>query len=168
MSEPLSGKVAFISGGSRGIGRATALKLAREGCDVAILYYNSHEEADVVCGLIRGMGRRALAVQADVSNPGSVEEAFVEFKKEFDRVDFVISNAALGVLKPAMEMTLKHFRRCMETNALALNTLAQNAVPMMTDGGSIVGLSSLGSERAIPNYTFILINQSMRESLYNA
>ena len=155
MSEPLSGKVAFISGGSRGIGRATALKLARAGCDVAILYYNSHEEADVVCGLIRGMGRRALAVQADVSNPGSVEEAFVEFKKEFDRVDFVISNAALGVLKPAMEMTLKHFRRCMETNALALNTLAQNAVPMMTDGGSIVGLSSLGSERAIPNYTFI-------------
>jgi enoyl-[acyl-carrier protein] reductase III len=165
MSEPLSGKVAFISGGSRGIGRATALKLATAGCDVAILYYNSHEEAETVCGMIRGMGRRALAVQADVSNPGSVEEAFVEFKKEFDRVDFVISNAALGVLKPAMEMTLKHFRRCMETNALALNTLAQNAVPMMTNGGSIVGLSSLGSERAIPNYTFIGASKAALEAL---
>ncbi len=101
------------------------------------------------------MGRKALAVQADVSQPDSVGEAFAEFKKHFDRVDLVVSNAALGVLKPALEMTLKHFRRCMETNALALNTLAQNAVPMMSAGGSIIGLTSLGSERAIPNYTFI-------------
>lgn len=165
MSEPLAGKVAFISGGSRGIGRATALKLASAGADVAILYYNSHEEAEAVCDEIRGMGRRALAVQADVANPASVEEAFAEFKKHFDRVDFLISNAALGVLKPALEMTLKHFRRCMETNALALNTLAQNAVPMMGPGGSIIGLTSLGSERAIPNYTFIGASKAALEAL---
>jgi len=165
MSEPLVGKVAFISGGSRGIGRATALKLASGGADVAILYYNSHEEAEAVCEQIRGMGRKALAVQADVSQPDSVGEAFEEFKKHFDRVDFVISNAALGVLKPALEMTLKHFRRCMETNALALNTLAQNAVPMMGAGGSIVGLTSLGSERAIPNYTFIGASKAALEAL---
>ncbi len=164
-SLPLSGKVAFVSGGSRGIGRATALKLASAGCDTAILYYNSHEEAEAVCEMIREMGRRAVAVQADVANPSSVAEAFEEFQKEFDRVDFVISNAALGVLKPAMEMSLKHFRRCMETNALALNTLAQNAVPLMTDGGSIVGLTSLGSERAIPNYTFIGASKAALEAL---
>ena len=165
MSEPLAGKVAFISGGSRGIGRATALKLAGAGADVAILYYNSHEEAEAVCEQIRGMGRKALAVQADVSSPDSVGEAFEEFKKHFDRVDFVISNAALGVLKPALEMTLKHFRRCMETNALALNTLAQNAVPMMSAGGAIIGLTSLGSERAIPNYTFIGASKAALEAL---
>jgi enoyl-[acyl-carrier protein] reductase III len=165
MPEPLAGKVAFISGGSRGIGRASALKLASAGADVAILYYNSHEEAEAVCGQIRGMGRRTLAVQADVSNPDSVGEAFEEFKKHFDRVDLVVSNAALGVLKPALEMTLKHFRRCMETNALALNTLAQNAVPMMSAGGSIIGLTSLGSERAIPNYTFIGASKAALEAL---
>lgn len=165
MSEPLAGKVAFISGGSRGIGRATALKLAGAGADVAILYYNSHEEAEAVCEQIRGMGRKALAVQADVSSPDSVGEAFEEFKKHFVRVDFVISNAALGVLKPALEMTLKHFRRCMETNALALNTLAQNAVPMMSEGGAIIGLTSLGSERAIPNYTFIGASKAALEAL---
>lgn len=165
MSQPLSGKVAFLSGGSRGIGRATALKLAGAGADVAILYYNSHEEAEAVCEQIRAMGRRALAVQADVSQPDSVGEAFAVFKAQFDRVDFVISNAALGVLKPAMEMTLKHFRRCMETNALALNTLAQNAVPMMSEGGSIIGLTSLGSERAIPNYTFIGASKAALEAL---
>lgn len=163
--EPLAGKVAFISGGSRGIGRATALKLASAGCDVAILYYNSHEEAEAVCGEIRGMGREALAVQADVSSPKTVEEAFAEFREQFDRVDFVISNAALGVLKPALEMSLKHFRRCMETNALALNTLAQNAVPMMSEGGCLVGLTSLGSERAIPNYTFIGASKAALEAI---
>ncbi|MEX2581428.1 MAG: SDR family oxidoreductase [Verrucomicrobiales bacterium] len=164
-SAPLSGKVAFVSGGSRGIGRATALKLASAGSDVAILYYNSHEEAESLCGTIRKMGLRSMAVQADVADPGSVGEAFDEFRKEFDRVDFVVSNAALGVLKPALEMTRKHFRRCMETNALALNTLAQNAVPMMAAGGSIVALTSLGSERAIPNYAFIGASKAALEAL---
>ncbi len=165
MFQTLKDKIAFISGGSRGIGRATALKLASAGCDVTLLYYNSHEEAEAVCEEIRAMGRRSLAVQADVAQPDSVAGAFDEFRKQFDHVDFVISNAALGVLKPAMEMTLKHFRRCMETNALALNTLAQNAVPLMSAGGSIIGLTSLGSERAIPNYAFIGASKAALEAL---
>ncbi len=165
MSEVLSGKVALISGGTRGIGRATAMKLAAAGADVAVIYYNSHEEAESVCDEIRSMGRRAMAMQADVANPRSVEGAFEEFKREFDHVDFVISNAALGVLRPAMDMTLKHFRKCMETNALALNTLTQNAVPLMREGGSIVGLTSLGSERAIPNYSFIGASKAALEAL---
>jgi enoyl-[acyl-carrier protein] reductase III len=106
-----------------------------------------------------------LATQADVSDPASVAEAFAEFRKEFDRVDIVISNAAIGVLKPAMELSLKHFRRCMETNALALNSLAQNAVPMMPEGGCLIGLSSLGSVRAIPHYAFIGASKAALESL---
>src|SRR5665213_2342203 len=161
MSGSLSGKIAFITGGARGIGRATALKLAREGCDVAIAYHNSHEEAEAVCKTIQGLGRKALAVQADVADPESLKEAFEIFRKEFDRVDIVVSNAAIGVLKPAMEMTLKHFRRCMETNALALNSLAQNAVPIMPEGGCIIGLSSLGSVRAIPvSYTHLRAHET--------
>jgi len=165
MNPSLAGKIAFITGGARGIGRACALKLAGAGCDVAIAYHNSHEEADSLIAAIRAMGRRAMAVQADVSDPVSLTEAFTEFKKQFDHVDIVISNAAIGVLKPAMELTLKHFRRCMETNALALNTLAQNAVPIMPAGGCIIGLSSLGSVRAIPHYTFIGASKAALESL---
>jgi enoyl-[acyl-carrier protein] reductase III len=165
MNQPLAGKIAFVTGGARGIGRATALKLAGAGCDVAIIYHNSHEEADAVCAAIRALGRRALAIQADVSDPTSVAEAFTEFRKQFDRVDIVISNAAIGVLKPAMELTLKHFRRCLETNALALNSLAQNAVPLMPPGGCIIGLSSLGSVRAIPQYSFIGASKAALESL---
>ena len=168
MSETLSGKTAFITGGARGIGRATALKLARAGSDVAIVYFNSHEEAAEVCQSIRDLGRRALAVQADVSDPSSLAEAFAEFRKEFDKVDIVVSNAAIGVLRPALEMTLKHWRRCMETNALALNTLAQQAVPMMPNGGVFIGLSSMGSTRAIPHYSFIGASKAALESLARA
>jgi len=165
MSEPLAGKIAFITGGARGIGRATALKLAHAGCDVAIVYHNSHEEAEAVCATVRSLDRRALATQADVSDPESIAEAFAEFRKEFDRVDFVISNAAIGVLRPALEMTLKHWRRCLETNALALNSLAQQAVPLMTNGGCLIGISSLGAQRAIPHYAFIGASKAALESL---
>lgn len=168
MSEPLAGKIAFITGGSRGIGRATALKLARAGCDVALVYFNSHEEAAAVCDSIRALGRQALAIQADVSDPTSLTEAFIEFRKQFNRVDIVVSNAATGVLRPAMELTLKHWRRCLETNALALNTLAQLAVPLMTDGGVLIGLSSMGATRAIPHYAFIGASKAALESLARA
>jgi enoyl-[acyl-carrier protein] reductase III len=165
MSKPLDGKIAFVTGGARGIGRAVALKLAAAGSDVAIAYHNSHEEAESLCKTIRDLGKKSFAVQADVSDPTSVAEAFEAFRKEFNRVDIVISNAAIGVLKPAMELTLKHFRRCMETNALALNSLAQNAVPMMPEGGCIIGMSSLGSVRAIPHYAFIGASKAALESL---
>jgi len=165
MIESLAGKIAFVTGGSRGIGRAIVLKLARAGCDVALVYHNSHEEADAVCGAVREHGRRALAIQADVSDPESVAEAFATFRQEFDRVDIVVSNAAIGVLRPALELTLKHWRRCLETNALALNTLAQNAVPLMPDGGCLIGISSLGSARAIPHYSFIGASKAALESL---
>lgn len=165
MSEVLAAKIAFVTGGSRGIGRATALKLASAGCDVAIVYHNSHEEAEAVCSAIRALGRRTLAVQADVSDPESIGEAFAIFRQQFDRVDFVVSNAAIGVLRPALELTLKHWRRCLETNAFALNLLAQQAVPLMPEGGRIIALSSLGASRAIPHYAFIGASKAALESV---
>jgi enoyl-[acyl-carrier protein] reductase III len=165
MSEPLAGKIAFVTGASRGIGRAIALKLAATGCDVAITYHNSHEEAEAVCAAIRALGRRAMAMQTDVSDPEILAESFQEFRQRFDRVHFVISNAAIGVLKPALELTRKHWRRCLETNALALNTLAQQAAPLMTEGGCFVGLSSMGASRAIPHYAFIGASKAALEAL---
>jgi enoyl-[acyl-carrier protein] reductase III len=165
MSEVLAGRVALVTGAARGIGRAVALKLASTGCDVVANYYNSHDEAEAVCAEVRNMGRRAVAVKASVGLPESVDELFVELQKHFDHVDIVVSNAASGVLRPTMEMTLKHWRWCMETNAFALNLLAQRAVPMMPSGGRIVAMSSLGALRAMPHYGFIGASKAALESL---
>jgi enoyl-[acyl-carrier protein] reductase III len=165
MSKPLENKIAMVSGGSRGIGRATALKLASAGCDVAVVYHTSGDEAEAVCREIVALGRKSLPIQADVSNPDSVAEAFAAFKAQWDNIDIVVSNAATGVLRPALELTLKHWRRCMETNALALHLLSQQAVPMMPAGGRIIGLSSLGAYRAIPHYAFIGASKAALESV---
>src|SRR5690349_3614642 len=116
MNEPLSGKIALVTGGTRGIGRAIALKLAGAGSDVAIVYHNSHEEAEAVCAVIEALGRQSLAIQADVSDPELVGEIFSAVRQKFGRLDFLVSNAATGVLRPALELSLKHWRRCLETN----------------------------------------------------
>jgi enoyl-[acyl-carrier protein] reductase III len=165
MMKPLENKVAMVTGGSRGIGRATALKLAAAGCDVAVVYHTSGDEAEEVCRDIVKLGRKSLAIQADVSSPESVAETFTAFRAQFDRIDIVVSNAATGVLRPALELTLKHWRRCMETNALALHLLSQQAVPLMRDGGRIIGLSSLGAYRAIPHYAFIGASKAALEAV---
>ena len=164
----LAGKIALVTGAARGIGRAVALKLAREGCDVAANYYNSADEAETLCAEIRALGRRAVAIQGSVGIPDSVDEIFAEFGKHFDRLDILVSNAASGVLKPTVEMTLKHWRWCMETNALALNLLTQRGLPLMPSGARIVAMSSLGAQRAMPGYGFIGASKAALESLARA
>lgn len=165
MSLNFMGKVALITGGARGIGRATALKLAKNGADIAIVYYNSSDSAKELVAEIEGLGRCAIAIQANVADEGSVNEMFAIFKNTFSRIDFVISNAASGVLKPALKMSTKHWRWCMETNALALNHLTRGARELFKDGGRIIALSSLGAERAIPNYAFIGASKAALEAL---
>jgi enoyl-[acyl-carrier protein] reductase III len=168
MSDALAGKIAMVTGASRGIGRAVAHKLAAAGSDVVVNYYNSHDEAEAVCAAIRALGRRAWAIQGNVGNPESVQELFAEFCRRFDRLDILVSNAATGVLKPVLEMSLKHWRWCLETNALALALLAQCAAPLMPAGGRIVAMSSLGANRAIPGYGFIGASKAALESLVRA
>ena len=168
MSAALAGKVALVTGAARGIGRATALKLARAGCDIAANYYNSADQAEALCNEVRALGRRAVAIQGSVGVPDSVDEIYAELRKHFERLDILVSNAASGVLKPTVEMTLKHWRWCMETNALALNLLVQRGLPLMAGGARVVALSSLGAQRAMPGYGFIGASKAALESLARA
>jgi enoyl-[acyl-carrier protein] reductase III len=168
MAGSLAGKVALVTGAARGIGRATARKLAAEGCDVAVNYYNSADAAESLCTELRAMGRRAIAIQGSVGIPDSVDEMFAEYGKHFDRLDILVSNAASGVLKPTVEMTLKHWRWCLETNSLALNLLTQRALPLMKEGGRVIAMSSLGAQRAMPGYGFIGASKAALESLARA
>lgn len=165
MVQALENKVALVTGGARGIGKATALKLAEQGCDIAIVYFNSSDTAMELVKEIEHLGRRAIAIQANVADHQSVKALFTEFEKHFDRLDFLISNAASGVLKPATKMSTKHWRWCMETNALALNHLVSEGRKWMVKGSRVIALSSLGAHRAIPNYAFIGASKAALEAL---
>jgi enoyl-[acyl-carrier protein] reductase III len=168
MASALAGRVALVTGAARGIGRATAHKLAVAGCDIAANYYNSADEAESLCAEVRALGRRAVAIQGSVGVPDSVDEIFAEFGKHFDRLDIIVSNAASGVLKPTVEMTLKHWRWCLETNALALNLLVQRGLPLMREDARVIAMSSLGAQRAMPGYGFVGASKAALEALARA
>lgn len=165
MSKVFQNKVALITGGARGIGRATALKFAKAGADIAIVYYNSVDEAEDLAQKIRQIGQQAILIKANVADAASVNEAVKLFLTHFKRLDFLISNAASGVLKPALKMSTKHWRWCLETNALALNHLVSAFYSYMPRGGRVIALSSLGAIRAIPNYAFIGASKAALEAL---
>ena len=165
MNMVFSNKVALVTGGARGIGRAAVIKLAQAGCDVAIVYYNSSDKAEDLAREVTRFGRRGIALQSNVADYNSVKEMFAHFNDHFEHLDFLISNAASGVLKPALKMSTKHWRWCLETNALALNNLVQLGLDLMPRGSRVIALSSLGASRAIPNYAFIGASKAALEAL---
>lgn len=168
MAKILEGKIALVTGGARGIGRATVEKLAEAGATPVINYYNSSDEAEALAAQLAEKGVEAMTVQADVSDPSSVKEMMTAIGERFGQLDIVVSNAASGVLKPALDMKLKHWRWCLETNAFSINNLVQNARPLLKKGARVFALSSIGSIRAIPNYAFIGASKAALESLVRA
>ncbi|MBN1560096.1 enoyl-[acyl-carrier-protein] reductase FabL [candidate division KSB1 bacterium] len=165
LSISLSDQVALVTGGSRGIGRAIAVRLAQAGADVAINYLRQRTAADETVRLIEEQGAKALAIRANVGEYENIGQMIKEIENAFGKLDILISNAASGVLKPALELTERHWHWTMDINAGTLLPLTQHALPLMKDGGTIVAVSSLGSVRAIPNYAAVGASKAALESL---
>jgi len=161
----LQGKVALITGGSRGIGRAMAIRLAENGVNIVVNYVRHRRNAEETVAAIERHGVRCLAVKANVAKEEDVKRMFAEIRDSYQRLDILVSNAASGVLKPAMELTTRHWNWAMDINARALLILSQYAVPMMGQGGRIIAVSSLGAVRAVPNYTVVGASKAALESL---
>jgi len=163
----IQGKVALVTGGSRGIGRAIALRLARESADVAIGFFRNREAAEKTVAEIEERGARAIAVRAHVGDPDRIAELVASTREQLGDPGIVVSNAASGVLRPLAEMDLKGWQWSMDVNARALLILAQHVRAAMSShgGGSIVALSSLGAERALPAYGAVGASKAALESL---
>jgi enoyl-[acyl-carrier protein] reductase III len=161
----LQGKVGLVTGSSRGIGKAIALKLAENGVDLVVNYVRHRRDAEETAQQIEERGVRCLVVKANVANDEDVVSMFELIGKDFGRLDFLISNAASGVLKPAMELSARHWNWAMDINARALLTLTQHAAPLMPQGGRIIAVSSMGAVRAIENYTAVGASKAALESL---
>ena len=164
----LTGRVALVTGASRGIGRATALRLAEAGADVIVNYVTSSAAAKAVAEQAAAWGSRAATIKADVSEPEDILSMFEFIGREFGQLDILVSNAASGGFRSLSEATVKHFEATMNTNVRALMLLAQGAVPLMQHAGprkKIIALSSHGSHRALPAYGLIGASKAALESL---
>jgi enoyl-[acyl-carrier protein] reductase III len=161
----LQGKIALVTGGSRGIGRAIALRLAESGADVVVNYVRHRKDAEETAAAVEACGRRCLIVKANVANNDDVSAMMQVISQTFARLDIFVSNAASGVLRPALELTERHWNWAMDINARAMLTLVQQALPLMSRGGRILAVSSLGSVRAIENYTTVGASKAALESL---
>lgn len=163
----MSNKVALVTGSSRGIGKAIALKLAGQGYDIVINFARSRSAAEETAKEIEALGRKAVTIKANVGKPEKIKEMFEKIDEEFGRLDVFISNAASGVLRPLMELEESHWDWTMDINSKALLFCAQEAAKRMekTGGGKIVSLSSLGSIRYLDNYTTVGVSKAAVESL---
>lgn len=161
----LTGRKALVTGGSRGIGRAIAVRLAQAGCDVAINYLRNRAHAEETAQAVEACGRRALMHKVNVAEEARLPEMFGAIRETFGRLDILVSNAASGVIKPAMELTTRHWHWTMDINARALLQLVQQALPLMSDDGRVIAVSSLGAVRAIPNYAAVGASKAALESL---
>ena len=164
----LTGRVALVTGGSRGIGRACALRLAEAGADVVVNYVASQAAAMEVAQRIVAIGRRAFVVKADVAEEDDVRSMVDFVRDEAGQLDILVSNAATGGFRPLLDSTPRNFDAAMHTNAIALVLLVQAAMPLLERGpyrGKVVAMSSHGSHLALPMYGLIGGSKAALESI---
>ena len=145
-TKKLAGKVAVVTGASKGIGASIAKHLAAEGASVVVNYASSKAGADKVVAEITGNGGKAIAVQADVAKKADIERLFAETKKAFGALDILVNNAGVYEFLPLEKVTEEHFHRQFNLNVLGLILATQEAVKQFdSTGGSVINISSIAS-----------------------
>jgi 3-oxoacyl-[acyl-carrier protein] reductase len=151
MAKKLEGKVAVITGASKGIGASIATHLAAEGAAVVVNYASDKSGAERVVKEIVGTGGKAVAVQADLSKPADVQRLFAEAKKAYGKLDILVNNAGVYEFSPLEQVTPELFRKMFDLNVLGLILATQEAVKLFgPGGGSVVNISSVVSTSAPP------------------
>jgi enoyl-[acyl-carrier protein] reductase III len=159
------GKVALITGGSRGIGKAVALEFARRGADIAFNYLRGHERAAETQREIEVLGVRCLRVRAHLGDAEKIKDLFAKVAKAYPTLDILVNNAASGVQRSAAELEEKHWDWTMNINARAPWLCSIQASRLMTNGGSIVNMTSLGAQKVLPDYFSVGTSKAALETI---
>jgi enoyl-[acyl-carrier protein] reductase III len=156
-----NGASVFVTGGSRGIGKAIALRFARLGASrVAIGYMRSDDAAAATAAELEALGVEPLLIRGNISSSRVLQEV-----AELGALDVLVHNAATGVIRPALETEDKHWDWTLTANTRALLALTRVTAPQMRPGASIVGISSLGAQRVLENYTLVGTSKAALEAL---
>ncbi len=150
-------KIALVTGSGRGIGRAIAIELARQGADVVVNFFRNRKPAEQTAAEIEKLGRKALLVKANVGEIDGINDLFDQTEAEFGGLDIFVNNAASGFNRPMMEQKPKGWDWTMDINARAFLFAGQRAVQMMEarGGGHIVAITSPGGDRVMPDYVVV-------------
>jgi len=164
---PFAGKVALVTGGSRGIGRACVLKFAQLGASVVVNYSRSAGDAEATAREAEALGVRGLAVQADMGDREAIVALFARVGEAFGRLDVLVNSAARGLERPrgALDSLPRHLRHTLDVNVLGPWFCAQEATKLMSEGGAIVNLLSPGAQRYLPRYAPVGVSKGALESL---
>ena len=168
MQLDLTGRKALITGGSGEIGRALCGALAAAGVDVMFTFFSNHEGAAETTAAIEAHGRKAIAVRAHFGKEPSIDQVLAAAREQLGQVDIFVHNAASGVLKPAAELSRRHWDWTHQINARAFFFLVQGLftgeAPLMGSGGRVLALSSLGAVKAIPQYAAVGTSKAALEA----
>ena len=162
MPGTLAGRVALVTGGAKRIGRGIVEKLAAEGADVIINYDSSQTEAEALASDVRKLGRRALAIPANVSKKQEVQRMFLTIEREFSRLDILVNNAGMFFAADFADLTEEQWDTIMETNLKAQFLCAQAAAPLLKKSGHgrIINISSLGGILPWPKFTAYCVSKA--------
>ncbi len=167
MEKFLTHKTALITGSSRGIGRAIALELARQGADVVVHYLRKKSAAEEVVAAIEALGCRAVAVKANMAEADQITAMLDEIEARVGRCDIFVGNAASGTPRDVLDVTDKHWDWTMDVNARAVLRCVQRLAPGMAEvgWGRVINITSPGSTRVLPHYGAIGLSKAVVESL---
>lgn len=166
-SDQFKGQVALVTGGSRGIGRAICVELARRGANIAFNYLKNHAAAKEAEQEIAaaGDGVECLRARAHVGDEDAVESLIQQVHDHFGRLDIVVNNAASGVMRPSTELSPKHWDWTMDINARGPWLVARQATKVMKSGGRVINISSPGSRMVLPSYFAVGVSKAALEAV---
>jgi enoyl-[acyl-carrier protein] reductase III len=169
LEKPFTGKLALVTGGSRGIGRAVALKLGSLGAEVIVNYARRSSDAERVVAELAELGATGSALQANLSDLDELHALFVEIKERWGGLDILINSAARGLERPrnAMASLPNHLRQTFDLNVLGPWFTTKEAAPLMEarGGGAVINLTSLGARRYVPNYAAVAVTKGALDTL---